>query len=369
MKRPAVAFVVEQTLGHITHANNLQRLLSDDPRIDAEFHPVRFDTDRRWRFVPGYYNWTIRAGIRARRVMRGVDRDPRIAATFVHTQTIATLLRKRSFRRPLVISLDATPQQYDQFGMHYGHRAQTRLAERAKWWVNRRQFLAAARLVCWSDWTMQSLIRDYKIPAEHVTVVPPGVDIDLWQRDEQRALRSGEVHVLFVGGDFERKGGIALLEAFSMARASLAERDEPIDLRLHVVTRSDVGSQEGVAVYHDVEPNSAQLIDLFHFADIFCLPTLADCLPMVLSEAFAAELPVISTRVGAIHEIVDHRRSGVLVAPNDASELCSALIDLAVDPVRRALMGREGRAMVEERFDAKANVELLIEILCGAATR
>ena len=64
---PRVGFVLEQTLGHITHADNLARLVPPDPRIRAEFALVDFDLDRRWARVPGHGNWTVRAGLRARR--------------------------------------------------------------------------------------------------------------------------------------------------------------------------------------------------------------------------------------------------------------------------------------------------------------
>ena len=57
--RPRVGFVIEQTLGHITHGANLTRLVPEDGRIRAEFAPVAFELDPRWSRVPGHGNWTM----------------------------------------------------------------------------------------------------------------------------------------------------------------------------------------------------------------------------------------------------------------------------------------------------------------------
>ncbi len=80
-----------------------------------------------------------------------------------------------------------------------------------------------------------------------------------------------------------------------------------------------------------MQPNSPELIDLYHRSDVFCLPTMGDCLPMVLSEAGAAGLPLVSTAVGAISEIVRDGDTGYLVTPGDVPTLTGRLRDLVVD--------------------------------------
>ena len=61
-----------------------------------------------------------------------------------------------------------------------------------------------------------------------------------------------------------------------------------------------------VHVYRGLEPNSPTLLWLFAEADIFVLPSLGECLAVALMEAAAAGLPIITTRVGALPEAVDH---------------------------------------------------------------
>ena len=84
-------------------------------------------------------------------------------------------------------------------------------------------------------------------------------------------------------------------------------------MELDLVTAADVADEAGHLGTPWAHVERPELIALYHAADIFCLPTLGDCLPMVLAEAAAARLPLVSTDVGAISEIVQagvHRRVG-----------------------------------------------------------
>ncbi len=121
MTSPRVAFVLEQTLGHITHAANLRSLVGASDEIRPVFAPIEYDVDDWPGRVPGYGNWTVRAGLRARRAIRAIRRDGPIDAMFVHTQVPAILIPDVLRRIPTVVSLDATPIQYDELGEHYGH--------------------------------------------------------------------------------------------------------------------------------------------------------------------------------------------------------------------------------------------------------
>lgn len=85
-------------------------------------------------------------------------------------------------------------------------------------------------------------------------------------------------------------------------------------VELHLVTKDRIPPQPGVFAYYDLEPNSPALKRLFFESDIFCLPTLGDCLPMVLSEAGAAGLPLVASRVAAVPEIV-REDTGLLATP------------------------------------------------------
>jgi glycosyltransferase involved in cell wall biosynthesis len=358
-----VAFVLEQTLGHVTHSANLQALIPAIGRVDARFVPIAFDPGR--RHVPGWSNWTVRAGVRAGRSMRALTRSEptlELDAMFVHTQVLAVLLGTWMRRVPTIVSLDATPVQYDALGEFYGHAAAAAPVERLKHRFNRRSLERAAHVVTWSDWARRSVIEDYRIAAGDVTTIAPGVDLSRWGRIPAERRSSDPVRILFVGGDLDRKGGYLLLEAVRQLRS---ESELP-DVELHLVSGARIDSEPGVVVHSALTPNSPELIAQYHAADIFCLPTRGDCLPMVLAEAAAASLPLVSTDVGAISEIVTPA-TGVLVAPDDGRALVAALRNLAADPELRRTRGASARRLAERAHDADANARRLVELLIAVS--
>jgi glycosyltransferase involved in cell wall biosynthesis len=358
---PRVGFVLEQTLGHITHADNLRRLVPGSG-IEPIFESIPFDLEGWAARVPGFGNWTVRSGIRARRAIRRLRRAG-IDALYIHTQVPATLVPDLVGKLPSVVSLDATPRQYDALGEFYSHSTGGRLSESAKRVVHRLCLSRAEHLVTWSAWTKAGLVNDYGVPADKVTVIPPGVDIERWTAvGSQRARRDDRVlRVLFVGGDFARKGGPTLLEAVT----TLRRRGTPVEVDL--VTKSAVTAPDGVRVRTGMSPNDPDLIALYNEADVFCLPTLGDCLPMVLSEAGAVGLPLVSTDVGAINEIVRDGETGLLVTPGDAGSLTDALGVLATDEALRQRLGTAAQTMVRERFDAASNARRLAELMLAVA--
>ena len=368
--RPRLGFVLEQTLGHVTHSKNLQTIIGDDHTISATFIPIPYQRSDRSKWVPGYGNWTIRAGHRTRRAMRRLRTRYQVDAVFVHTQVLAVFARRQMRGLPTVVSIDATPAQYDALGPFYAHKRASEPIEFVKRRLNRDTFLRAAHVVSWSEWGKASLIAEYGVPESKISVIPPGVHISRWCRpDGSLPAVENTVRVLFVGGDLERKGGTLLLQAVRNIRRDLAERKSSLQIELHMATTADVPAQEGVVIHRGLQPNSPQLISLYHQAHVFCLPTLGDCLPMVLSEAGAAGLPLISTRIGAIPEIVRDGETGLLVESGDLSSLTAALARLVDDPALRQHLGSAARQLVTARFDAERNAQELVELLYRVGTR
>ncbi len=351
--------VLEQTLGHVTHGQNLRRLLPELPGFEPTFVSVEYDVDGWAARVPGFGNWTVRAGLRARRGLRSLGRHER-DAVFVHTQVPAVFLGRATGRVPTIVSLDATPLQYDELGEQYAHSTGPAPVERLKTWLNRRCFERADHLVAWAHWTKRGLVADYGVDAGNVTVIPPGVDISRWGREERAAQRGNEpVRILFVGGNLARKGGDELLAAFGHLRSH-----HGAGVELHLATPTPLAPIDGVTVHNDMRPNSPELIDLYHRCDVFCLPTRGDCLPMVLPEAGAAGLAMISTDVGAISEIVRDGETGLLVPVGEPEQLHRALERLVSDAELRIRLAGNGSALIRAEHDAAANAARLGELIC-----
>lgn len=354
-----VAFVMEQALGHVTHSNNVRSALREHPEVAASWATVEFPVTGWSRKIPVYRsNWTVRAGLRARRELRRLVRTTRLDAAYFHTQVPAVLAGRWLRRLPSVVSVDATPRQYDQLGEAYGHEPGPAWLERLKWRLNRDCFRRAVRVVAFSDWVKQGLVEDYEVAPDKVEVIRPGVDLNRWRVPEgRRTAGQGPLRVLFVGGDFARKGGPLLLEAF----AALGD----LDAELHVVTRKEVPVGPRCVVHTGISANSAELHALFEQADVFCLPTHGDALGLVFVEAGASGLPCIATEVGAVAEVVRHGQTGTVIEPGDLDALVAALRELLTDADLRERYGRAARRHVETSYDSRTNTRRIVE-LCEA---
>lgn len=175
--------------------------------------------------------------------------------------------------------------------------------------------------------------------------------------------------ILFVGNAFYRKGGVELLKAFQRLARS--------DARLWIVSTLEVDwgvpppdetTIEWVRQTIEDDPRitlrtnlpHAGVIELMRRAHVFVQTTFNDAFNNGVQEAMAAQLPVISSDVRALPEIVDHGRNGWLlpvtnVASDDiADAIVSRLRVLMDDSELLARMGRESAAVVSEKFDMRA---------------
>jgi len=342
MSSKPIAYVMEQTLGSITHYLNLRRAESAVEGPLPHWLPIEFQHGR----LP----WTVTGSLLARRALAGVLND--VDGIFMHTTTIAPLSVDYFGKKPAVLSTDGTPLNKRDMRVAYGLRREGRLAERAKQLAYSRLFGRAAAIVAWSDWAKRSFVEDYGCKEEDVAVIPPGVDLAQFTVGE----RDNELpRILFVGGDFVRKGGDLLLDVFRRRFLGRAE--------LRLVTKAEMAEEPGVRVFRDVQANSEQLLDLFRTSDIFVLPTRADCYSLVCMEALASGLPVVTTRVGGIPDIVQEGRNGHLIGVDDAEALGGALQGLLADPAHRRQMGVESRLVAVARFDARENARRLFEFV------
>ena len=97
-------------------------------------------------------------------------------------------------------------------------------------------------------------------------------------------------------------------------------------------------------------------------ADVFCLPSFAEGVPVVLMEAMAMEIPVVASGVMGIPELVEDLRSGLLVRPGRAGAIADALARLAESEHLRRELGRAGRARIEAAFSLERSVRALRDV-------
>lgn len=346
-KKMRATFVMEQHLGHQAFYQNLRRSLAAVAGLEPTWVEITYTNTGGWweglPLLPRQLRGILSGRQQAIAGLRGQPND----LVFFNTQAPAALIGRALKAQPYILCTDITPLQYDAMSEHYAHRPDRNPL--LKWYkhaVNCRRLQGAAHLVPWSHWVAHSLRSDYGVPPERITVVPPGVDLKRWQPGLPTE-RKRPIQILFVGGDFYRKGGDLLLQAFRALPPGVAE--------LRLVTRTQLPAEAGVSVRNDLQPNAPALLTLYQTSDLFVLPTRAEAFGIAAVEAGAAGLPVIASNVGGVSDIVVHEETGLLMPPDDAPALQAALAQLIEQPTWRQHLGHQARARVEQEFDAHKN--------------
>ena len=201
------------------------------------------------------------------------------------------------------------------------------------------------------------------VPADRVRLIDNGVRTELFSRapDAGRALP----RVLYAGLLTPRKGLLDLLAASTL----LHERGIAHELVLVGGTPDEGGDAE--AVVRSAANGHARLLgprepelmpSVYADADVFCLPSWWEAMPLSVLEAMAAGLPVVASDVGDIGRAVDDGETGFLVPPREPQALAQALEKLLTDPALRRRMGDAGQVRVGERFSAEATVRSIAEM-------
>jgi len=257
---------------------------------------------------------------------------------------------------PIFYAADSTPVLLAAFSGLYSVTPPGTFKGRLTARALRLFFSRCQALIPWSRWAAASMIGDYGADPARVHVIPPGVDLKRWSPFKATHTTSSDrVQLLFVGGDFERKGGPLLLDIFQKHLQPTCD--------LHLVTRAPIEPQPGVSVYRDMAPNDDRLLELYRRCDLLVLPTVADCFSMAAIEAMACALPVVISAIGGIPEIVQDGVSGTLIAPGDGRALLQTLASLTADASLRRRWGTAGRSIAEQRFDGARQSSAVLELM------
>jgi glycosyltransferase involved in cell wall biosynthesis len=192
-----------------------------------------------------------------------------------------------------------------------------------------------------------------------------------------RRAEGGPLRILGVGRLVPKKGFDILIEAVAV----LVRQGVDVDLVLAGADGGHTTDLRRRIADHRLEErvrlagvmDQRRLYEEYRRSTVFCLPCRVlddgdrDGIPNVLVEAMAAGLPVISTPVSGIPELVVHEENGLLVPPDDVAALAAALLRLHRDPRLAARLGEAGRTAVLDRFDGDRLAATLAGLLTGAA--
>ncbi len=241
-----------------------------------------------------------------------------------------------------------------------------------------RKLERAAFVSCISEWHRRWYLSQLDAP-ERCAVIRCGVDVAAWRGPEPSARGGGPLRVLSVARLIEKKG----LDVLILALARAGARSE-LDWRLELVGDGperqplealavELGCSDRVAFPGALANDRvrARMAD----ADLFVLPCRTnrlgdqDGIPVVLMEAMACGLPVVTGDLPSIRELVVPDETGVAVAPDDPDALAERIVGLAQNPDARRRFAIAGRKRVEEEFSLATNLDRLEARLRGTRCR
>jgi starch synthase len=377
---PRVAFVNGGILGLTSYAHWARHAFADSWDIHVEHFLLSENLSiserivRRllcmplWPDLPGSRNLDLarfrremNSGLQARHrlLARGLDN---FDVLHFHRQATAYASLDLMARVPSIASIDCTQtcvvqdatSGLEQWSLGFNIRRDGEILKRA------------AAIVSTSQWTASDVRRLYPDCETPIHVMPNPVRLDLFDPawiEERRSRAGGRVQCLFIGGDFPRKGGLDLLEAWERGGFSgRADLTLVTGWPLHSPLPAGVRVQTGISAY------TPAWSAVWQTADLFVMPTRNEAFGLVYQEAAAAGLPAIGTRLNAVPEIIDDGITGILVTPVNIGELTAALDRLIGSAELREQLGREARRKIERDADPAVHREKLLALIKQVAS-
>lgn len=230
---------------------------------------------------------------------------------------------------------------------------------------------SASRIVAISEYNKQMVLDMCPgLNKDLISVIHCGINMTLFASSAQ-SNHEETLSILSVGSLIEKKGHGYLIRACKQLKA------KGVDFRCTIIGKGpDEGFLKRLVRDYDLEDRVVlagarqrnDVLDAYSRNDLFVLASVVaqngdrDGIPVVLMEAMSLQIPVISTRVSGIPELVRHKDTGWLVPERDATAIANAIVHLAANDKLRAHLACNGRALVEREFEIGGNVNRLIAV-------
>lgn len=239
--------------------------------------------------------------------------------------------------RPFVVYTDHTVASSLEYPFRDGRMLRSKTFRQ----LERELFHRADRILVTAGHVERTLIAQYGCDPSRIATILIGANVAA--ADTSAELSRYETgRIVYVGIDWERKGGPILLKAFDTVAAQFPDASLTI-IGCAPTTHNPRSRALGLLPRPEVAKHLSD-------AAIFCLPSLVEPSAVASVEAMAFRLPVVATSVGGFPEMVVHGETGLLVPPNDPAALAGALCDLLRDPRRAQAMGMAGYERSQTRF-------------------
>jgi glycosyltransferase involved in cell wall biosynthesis len=221
-----------------------------------------------------------------------------------------------------------------------------------------------SKILTMSEYLRKSFIEDYNCSPDKVSCIGCGINLDNLPEDKAKKI-SDRPNLLFIGVDFQRKGGQDTIDAFREVKSSFPEA------LLHIVGpreyRKEFDAVPDIRWHGFLDKNKpselTQLDNLFREATLFIMPSRYEPFGIAPLEAMSYRLPCIVSNAWALPEIVSEGETGELVEPNNPVVLAEKIISLLGSHDRLLQYGQAGRKRVEEYFSWTKVVDRLEKIL------
>jgi glycosyltransferase involved in cell wall biosynthesis len=230
------------------------------------------------------------------------------------------------------------------------------------------------KIIAVSDFTRRELLQYYKVKEAKIRVIHNGVDVDKFQPagDKRKAKEAlgfspDDIAILSVGRLYARKGLFTLIESmppvvrkFKNAKFIIAGKGLSNEMKKLVGYTTKLGVKDNI-VFTGYFPDK-KLPKLYQAADIFAFSTFYENLPFAVLEALSTGLPVVTTKVGGIPEMIESGKNGFLVQPSNARELADRVLYYLEHPAAASEMGFLARKTILERFDWRLIVKKVLAV-------
>jgi glycosyltransferase involved in cell wall biosynthesis len=236
-----------------------------------------------------------------------------------------------------------------------------------RWLISqqRRQLQQSHSFIALSNHLANHLRDTLQMPLSSISVIPYGIDTEKFRPSSNGA--GNEAPIILTVGRLERRKGVDVLlrampqiwQRFPGARVHLVGGESDIQRReLKAMAPSDKQDQ----VVFPGFLTRDQLISEYQHATIYVAPTQYETFGYSILEAMSCGKPVVSTRVGAVPELVEDRQTGLLVNWDDSEALGDAILELLEKPLLAKRMGEQGRAKAKAWFSLDSIVERNLDL-------
>jgi glycosyltransferase involved in cell wall biosynthesis len=230
------------------------------------------------------------------------------------------------------------------------------------------------KIIAVSDFTRRELKQYYKVKQDKIRVIHNGVDTSKFQpagdkrkAKEELGFNPDDVAVLSVGRLYARKGLFTLIESmpavvrrFPRVKFIISGKGQSNEMKKLVSHATRLGVRDHI-VFTGYFPDR-KLPRLYQAADVFAFSTFYENLPFAVLEALSTGLPVVTTRVGGIPEMIEDGKNGFLVQPFNSRELSDRVLYFLEHPSAASEMAFLARKIIEERFDWRLIVKKVLKV-------